>query len=142
MMLAMEIRLMDKNKKKRLHDIVLGLTLLVLSSALFVIDLINVSSADVLRKNVVVSVDGKKIAKYPLSKNARYELEGSHLGKNTLIIEDGKAYISEANCPDKQCVKQGKIERTGEMLVCLPNRIVVKIEDSENAEAVIDGVSG
>ena len=84
----------------------------------------------------------EKIAKYPLSKNARYELEGSHLGKNTLIIEDGKAYISEANCPDKQCVKQGKIERTGEMLVCLPNRIVVKIEDGENDEAAIDGVSG
>ena len=132
---------MDKNKKKRKHDIILGLILLSFASILFVIDLTNVSS-DTGNKKVVVSVDGKKIAEYPLKKDAKYELSGSHLGTNTLVIQSGKAYISEANCPDKQCIKQGKISRAGEMLVCLPNRVVVKIVDSKKDEPVIDGVSG
>ena len=132
---------MDKNKKKRKHDISLGLILLSFASILFVIDLTNVSS-DTGNKKVVVSVDGKKIAEYPLKKDAKYELSGSHLGTNTLVIQSGKAYISEANCPDKQCIKQGKISRAGEMLVCLPNRVVVKIVDSKKDEPVIDGVSG
>ena len=132
---------MDKNKKKRKHDIILGLILLSVASILFVIDLTSVSS-DIVDKNVVVSVDGKKIAEYPLKKDAKYELSGSHLGTNTLVIQSGKAYISEANCPDKQCMKQGKISRAGEMLVCLPNRVVVKIVDSKKDEPVIDGVSG
>ena len=132
---------MDKNKKKRKHDIILGLILLSVASILFVIDLTSVSS-DIVDKNVVVSVDGKKIAEYPLKKDAKYELSGSHLGTNTLVIQSGKAYISEANCPDKQCMKQGKISRAGEMLVCLPNRVVVKIVDSKKNEPVIDGVSG
>lgn len=64
------------------------------------------------------------------------------MGTNTLVIQSGKAYISEANCPDKQCMKQGKISRAGEMLVCLPNRVVVKIIDNKKDEPVIDGVSG
>ena len=132
---------MDKNKKKRKHDIVLGLILLSVALILFVIDLTNISS-DTGNKKVVVSVDGKKTAEYPLKKDATYELSGSHLGTNTLVIRSGKAYISEANCPDKQCMKQGKISRTGEMLVCLPNRVVVKIVDRKNDEPVIDGVSG
>ena len=133
--------MLDKNKKKRKHDIILGLILLSVALILFVIDLTNVSS-DTGNKKVVVSVDGKKTAEYPLKKDATYELSGSHLGTNTLVIKSGKAYISEANCPDKQCVKQGKISRAGEMLVCLPNRVVVKIVDSKKDEPVIDGVSG
>ena len=133
--------MLDKNKKKRKHDIILGLILLSVALILFVIDLTNVS-ADTGSKKVVVSVDGKKIAEYPLKKDATYELSGSHLGTNTLVIKSGKAYISEANCPDKQCMKQGKISRAGEMLVCLPNRVVVKIVDSKKDEPVIDGVSG
>ena len=132
---------MDKNKKKRKHDIVLGLILLSVALILFVIDLTNISP-DTGNKKVVVSVDGKKTAEYPLKKDATYELSGSHLGTNTLVIKSGKAYISEANCPDKQCMKQGKISKTGEMLVCLPNRVVVKIIDRKNDEPVIDGVSG
>ena len=132
---------MDKNKKKRKHDIVLGLILLSVALILFVIDLTNISP-DTGNKKVVVSVDGKKTAEYPLKKDATYELSGSHLGTNTLVIKSGKAYISEANCPDKQCMKQGKISKTGEMLVCLPNRVVVKIIDSKKDEPVIDGISG
>lgn len=133
--------MLDKNKKKRKHDIILGLILLSVASILFVMDLPHVSS-DTGNKKVVVSVDGKKTAEYPLKKDATYELSGSHLGTNTLVIKSGKAYISEANCPDKQCMKQGKISRAGEMLVCLPNRVVVKIVDSKKDEPVIDGVSG
>ena len=43
---------MDKNKKKRKHDIILGLILLSVASILFVIDLTNVSS-DTGNKKVV-----------------------------------------------------------------------------------------
>ena len=133
--------MIDKNKKKRKHDIILGLILLSVASILFVMDLTHVSS-DTGNKKVVVSVDGKKIAEYPLKIDATYELSGSHLGTNTLVIKSETAYISEASCPDKQCMKQGKISRAGEMLVCLPNRVVVKIVDSKKDEPVIDGVSG
>lgn len=48
-------------------------------------------------------------------------------GTNHLIIKDGEAWISEADCPNHDCVKKGKISRNGEMLVCIPHRLTVSI---------------
>ena len=132
---------MEKYRKKRIHDVVLGLALLIVAMALFVVDITKASNDDG-NKTVVVSIDGKKEAEYPLDKDGIHILHGSHLGTNKLVIKDGEAYIEEASCPDKQCVKQGKISKAGEMLVCLPNRVVIKIVDANEEEPVIDGVSG
>ena len=132
---------MEKYRKKRIHDIVLGLALLIVAMTLFVVDITKASNDDG-NKTVVISIDGEKKSEYPLKEDGVYLLEGSHLGTNKLVIKDGEAYIEEASCPDKQCVKQGKISKAGEMLVCLPNRVVVKIIHANEEEPVIDGVSG
>ena len=74
---------------------------------------------------VVVSVDGKKVAEYPLSVDGTYYLNN---GTNVLVIEDGYAYISEANCPGFQdCVEEGKKHFVGETITCLPNKLIVEI---------------
>jgi hypothetical protein len=73
---------------------------------------------------VTVSVDGKKIAEYPLSQNREYILNG---GTNILVIENGKAYITYASCPDKVCMNQGKISLSGERIVCLPNKVMIEV---------------
>ena len=132
---------MEKYRKKRIHDVVLGLALLIVAMTLFVVDITKASNDDG-NKTVVVSIDGKKEAEYPLNKDGTYLIYGSHLGTNKLVIKDGEAYIEEASCPDKQCMKQGKISKAGEMLVCLPNRVVIKIVDANEEEPIIDGVSG
>ena len=44
-----------------------------------------------------------------------------------LVVENGKAYLSDANCPDKLCVHQGKISMTGETITCLPNKLTVTV---------------
>lgn len=73
---------------------------------------------------VVVKVDGEEVGKYSLSVDGEYELNG---GTNILRIEDGAAYLTEANCPDHLCVKQGKIDKTGETITCLPNKLTVTV---------------
>ena len=40
----------------------------------------------------------------------------------------------EADCPDQLCVHQKKISMNHESIICLPNRVVVEIESSENSE--------
>jgi hypothetical protein len=69
-------------------------------------------------------VDGDQVAKYSLSVDGEYELNG---GTNVLRIKDGKAYLTSASCPDHLCVKQGKIDQTGETITCLPNRLTVTV---------------
>lgn len=72
----------------------------------------------------VVYINGERTAAYPLREDAQALLNGTNL----LVIRGGMADITEADCQDKLCVRQAAISRTGESLVCLPNRIVVVIE--------------
>lgn len=74
---------------------------------------------------VVVRIDTAEAGRYDLGMNASYELNG---GTNTLVIENRQAYISHADCPDQICVNQGKIWGSGQMIVCLPNRVTVTVE--------------
>lgn len=80
---------------------------------------------------VIVKVDGKAVAMYSLSQDGEYALNG---GTNILRIEDGKAYLVSANCPDHLCVKQGKIDQSGETITCLPNRLTVTVYSAEAGE--------
>lgn len=83
---------------------------------------------------VVVTLDDEEIERYPLEEDGVYELTGHEGGHNELHVQDGKAFISDATCPDKLCVKQKEISHAGEMIVCLPNHIIVKIEGAEDSE--------
>jgi hypothetical protein len=47
--------------------------------------------------------------------------------------KDGKVYIESASCPDKICVNHRKIGFEGERIVCLPNRLTVRIAKQEKA---------
>lgn len=80
---------------------------------------------------VEVSVDGKVVETLPLDKDTDITIPGAGGGSNHLIIEHGEAYVDEASCPDKVCVHQGKIHRPGEMIVCLPNKMIAKIVGDE-----------
>ena len=84
---------------------------------------------------VVVSIDGGEVCRYSLSEDGEFTLNG---GTNTLVISGGKAYISEADCPDGLCVSQGKISRTGQTVVCLPNRVMLRIVGAEDADVELE----
>ena len=73
---------------------------------------------------VRVSVDGKAVIDYPLDTDGEFELNG---GTNILVIENGKAYVKYATCPDGLCKNQGKIHLSGERIVCLPNKVLVEV---------------
>ena len=73
---------------------------------------------------VVVRVDGVEVGKYSLELDGEYELNG---GTNILHIKDGKAFLADAKCPDKLCVNQGSIDKGGETITCLPNKLTITV---------------
>ncbi|ADL06750.1 protein of unknown function DUF1312 [[Clostridium] saccharolyticum WM1] len=81
-------------------------------------------------EQVVVTVDGKTVAALDLYKDTDMIIDGLG-GTDHLVIKDGYASITEASCPDKVCVRTGRIHKSGELIVCLPNRVVVTIEGGE-----------
>ena len=48
-------------------------------------------------------------------------------GQLIVVISHGQAYISESSCPDKICVKSGKIKQNGQTIICAPNRVMLRI---------------
>lgn len=123
-----------ETKKKLIFDIILVGTLLAVAlCAFFIYSAIRLYSIvqeflddmDISASYVVVKYENMVIGRYSLDENGEYELNG---GKNVLKIEDGKAYMIYADCPDKLCVGQGKISTSEEDIICLPNRIFVTVE--------------
>ena len=105
-------------------DLLLIAGLLLLTLTLFFLFIWNQDTGAA----VVVAVDGKEVARYSLEENGTYVLNG---GTNTLVIEDGKAFLTQADCPDHLCVKQGKINGAGQVITCLPNRLTVTVVGTE-----------
>lgn len=75
----------------------------------------------------VVTVNGKEAGRYPLTDDGTFPLNG---GSNVLVISDGEAWVSEANCPDRICMGMGKISKSGEFIACLPNRLIITVEET------------
>ena len=40
----------------------------------------------------------------------------------------------DSDCKDRQCI--GEIQKSGEMIVCLPHKLIVKIEGSGEVDGV------
>lgn len=81
----------------------------------------------------VVSVSGEDVQRLPLNINTEVYI-GTEEHYNIVVIENGSAYVREASCPDKVCVNTGKIKYSGETIVCLPNKTVVRIEGAPDTD--------
>ena len=81
---------------------------------------------------IVITRDGALYGKYNLSQDQTIAIENTdHQVTNTLQIRDGEAKMIGADCPDKLCMHQKAISVSKENIVCLPNRIVVTVEDDD-----------
>ena len=114
---------MDKKTLRR--DLLLIGALLLVTAAAFLL----VNGQKTAGTGVAVCVDGVETARYSLLQNGTYPLNG---GTNVLVIENGAAYIAEADCPDGLCIKQGKIRYEGQCLTCLPNKLTVTVYGGED----------
>ncbi len=81
-----------------------------------------------------ITVNGEEYGRYSLLQNQEIEITVDGSICNVAAIEDGSIRMEDANCPDKLCIHQGKIHRSGESIVCLPNRIAITIESSTDSE--------
>ena len=124
---------MQKMGKKLYADIVLVLVLLITALSVFIIWRVTREPGEW----AVVYVNSEEVARYSLNVDGEYPLNG---GSNTLVISDGRAYMKYADCPDEKCVKMGKKSLSGESIICLPNRVSVRIMGGE--EILVGAVSG
>lgn len=105
---------------------------LILLAVLLLIGIVTLTIACVVQngrgETVVVKVDGEETLRLPLNEDREILIDGYGGGKNLLVIKDGTAKITEADCPEQICVKTGKATEM-KSVVCAHNRVVVSIEN-------------
>ena len=89
---------------------------------------------------VQIKVDGQVVNTIPVNQNETLTIEGYQGGSNIVTIENGGVTMTDADCPDKLCVKTGRISKTGETIVCLPHRVVVEIIGAAADDSGVDSI--
>jgi len=110
-------------KKTRRNDLLLFISLIAISLlAAAILTLLPRGNGTYVQ----VKVGAETYGRYLISENKEIIIEVGD-GYNTLVIQDGAAYIKEASCPDKLCVSHSRISEIGEVIICLPNRVSVTV---------------
>lgn len=79
--------------------------------------------------------DGSLIEERSLNTKETIYVNGTY--KNTIVIDDGKVAITESNCPGEDCVHSGWISQAGRNIICLPNRVEVRIVGTDGVDFVV-----
>ena len=111
----------------RKNDIILLIGIIGIAVICLVIQFMSPASSG----NLIVQIDGEKVASYRLNEDAEFEIND---GTNRVEITEGTVKMIQADCPDQICVHHKAISKNNETIVCLPNKIVLVIESAEEAE--------
>ena len=63
------------------------------------------------------------------------DIETAEGGHNTVLVEKDGISMYSADCPDKLCVKRGKIKNGVYPIVCLPHKVVLTMDEEGRADA-------
>ena len=92
---------------------------------------------------VEITVGGELYGTYPLSVDRTIVVsddpDADGADYNSVEIKDGSVRVTSASCKNQVCVKHDAITRSGESIICLPNKMVVTITGEEGNE--IDAIS-
>jgi hypothetical protein len=88
-----------------------------------------------------ILVDGEQLRSVDLASSATetFEVVSEDGDRNVVAIERGRIRVTEANCPDQVCVRQGWISDSATPIVCLPHGLVIEITGVEDGP---DGAAG
>ncbi len=82
-------------------------------------------------EKIEIYVNNKLYKTYNMDDEDEIKIKGKK-GYNIVKIHNHGVEMAEASCPDKVCIHEGFITKTSESIVCLPNRVHIKITGYDN----------
>ena len=79
--------------------------------------------------------EGKLVGELPLDREASLTLTGAYT--NTITVRDGRVAVTYADCPGTDCVHSGWVSAAGRAVVCLPNRVEIRLTGAPDVDAVV-----
>lgn len=86
---------------------------------------------------VQIETDGQVFRVVDLAADQIIEVPGP-LGVTVVEIRDKAVLITASPCPEKICIRSGRMRVTGQLLACLPNKVVIRLigDDEQEYDAV------
>lgn len=76
---------------------------------------------------VIVEIDGIETVRFSLDEDTIYRIETGDGHYNVLMISQGEAFVSEADCAGQDCVHFAPISHEGQTIICLPHKLNIYI---------------
>ncbi len=73
----------------------------------------------------VITADGETVTEIILTDSTEKEIK---INDSVIKINGKSVFFAESNCPDKVCIRTGKLDSQGDSSACVPNRISVYIK--------------
>ena len=129
---------MDRKRQRR-NTLILAVSVLAAAGVLYSVRCAMRSRPvpDSGRK-AVIQIDGEKIHTMDLDQDAEYTVKTKDGHYNTVTVKDGCVSVREADCKNQVCVNTAAARYPGEVIACLPHRMIVYISQ-EVSSASADG---
>ena len=116
--------------KQKRNTIILVSAVVVVALAVVVFQMIFLKKEGTY---ALVQVQQEQRYRLDLQKETELVVE-DETGFNKIKVKDGAIAVTEADCPDKVCVRTGYISKTGEAIACLPHELTVTISGADAKE--------
>ena len=106
-------------------DVMVILALLVISGGAFAFNIFS-SKDDVAKAEIYLESELVQTVSLSEDKDTVFSIEG----KPAVVFhlyEDGSIAFVESDCPDKVCIRSGRLHMVGQSAACLPNGMILKI---------------
>ncbi|MDI6840863.1 MAG: NusG domain II-containing protein [bacterium] len=83
----------------------------------------------------IISVNGKDVYKLSLFESRKVTVTGP-LGESIIEIANGSVRMIASPCPLKVCVHQGFIHNSDDVIICIPNQVMIRMTGEKETDSV------
>lgn len=77
---------------------------------------------------------------HPMNRDTIIHVEGN-LGQITVMVDSLRTRIADSPCPGQDCVRQGWLDKPGDMSVCVPSGVFLVVSENGEGKTSPDAVS-
>ena len=115
------------------NDIILIFIITIITASIFTYFKLNEKTESLKAQ---VFYESKNILEIDLnSATKQYTVDGYN-GPVNIVAGEGKIKVLQEDSPLHLCSKQGYISKSYETIVCLPNKIVIKLESESEVDSI------
>jgi hypothetical protein len=79
--------------------------------------------------------NGQLLMTVALDRPDQFPVQGDYC--NTVTVKDGAIAITASDCPGSDCVHSGWAQEAGRAIICLPNRMEIRLTGSSGVDAIV-----